>query len=267
MTGHEQYREDLALYAVGALTPEENKELEHHLAECPSCREELQGLQAAAAHIALTVEAVRPPSALRDQLLATFDARPVGSTGREADREASHSVARPPSRRTPWFWVPAFATVLFSVALLALWKQNRDLTERNRDLAVKLGASQKTLERANNLVNALTAADAQRVTLTAGGKVRPEAKAVYSSRAASLVLLADHLGALPAHKTYELWLLPANGSQPVPAGTFKPDQHGSAVLVLSQFGGGIAAKGFAVTVENEPGSSTPTMPIVISGAV
>jgi len=265
MTGHEQYREDLALYAVGALTPEENKDLALHLAECPSCREELQGLQAAAAQIVLAVEPVRPPSAFRDQLLATFE---VGSAGRQVDREASHSTPRPPSQRTPWFWVPAFATVLFSVALLALWKQNRDLTERNRDLVVKLGASQKTLERTNELVNALTAADAQRVTLvTTGGKVQPEAKAVYSSRAASLVLLADHLSALPAHKTYELWLLPANGSQPVPAGTFKPDGRGSAVLVLSQFGGGITAKGFAVTVENEPGSSTPTMPIVMSGTV
>jgi anti-sigma-K factor RskA len=268
MTGHERYREDLALYAVGALTPEENKDLELHLAECPSCREELQGLHAAAAQIVLAVEPVRPPSAFRDQLFATFEARPVGSAGRQADREASHSTPHPPSQRAPWFWVPVFATVLFSVVLLALWKQNRDLTERNRDLAVKLGASQKTLERANELVNALTAADAQRVTLvTTGGKVQPEAKAVYSSRAASLVLLADHLSALPAHKTYELWLLPANGSQPVPAGTFKPDERGSAVLVLSQFGGGIAAKGFAVTVENEPGSSTPTMPIVMSGTV
>lgn len=264
MSGHEQYREDLPIYAAGALTSEESKNLELHLAECPGCREELESLQTAAAQIALAVEPVRLPSAFRDRLLASFE----DGRAESAERQASQSIPRPPNQRTRWFWVPAFATVLFSVALLALWKQNRHLTEQNRDLTVKLGASQKTLQRANDLVNALTAADAVRVTLvTSGAKVQPEAKAVYSSRAASLVLLADHLSSLPAHKTYELWLLPANGSQPVPAGTFKPDERGSAVLVLSQFGGGLAAKGFAVTVEDEPGSSTPTMPTVMSGTV
>ena len=80
------------------------------------------------------------------------------------------------------------------------------------------------------------------------------------------MLLAGNLNPLPAHKTYELWLLPANGAQPMPAGTFKPDARGSAALVLSQFGDGVAAKGFAVTIEDEPGSTVPTMPIVLSGA-
>ena len=265
MSWHEQYREGLALYAVGALTSKETKDFEFHLAECPSCREELNSLQAAAAQIALAVEPVPPPFGFRDQLLARFEGR---STAPAVDREASQGAPHPPRQRTRWFWMPAFATALLAVATFALWKQNRDLTEQNRDLYAKLGVSRMRVERTNELLNALTAADAQRVTLVGtGAKVLPEAKAVYSSRAGSLVLLADHLTPLPVDKTYELWLIPANGAQPVPAGTFKPDERGSAALVLSQFGGGVTAKGFAVTVENEPGTSTPTMPIVMSGTI
>jgi hypothetical protein len=59
--------------------------------------------------------------------------------------------------------------MLFAVALLGFWKENRDLAERNRDLAARLATSQKALKHANDLANALTAADALRVTLVMGG--------------------------------------------------------------------------------------------------
>lgn len=266
MTEHEKIREELALYAVGALTPEEMTELELHLTGCPRCREELRSLHAAAAQIALAVEPVPPPSALREQWLARVESQPVEPIADQAG--TSQRGLRLPPTRGLLFWVPAFAALLLAVAGIALRNQNRNLSQQNHDLAVSLAANRKSLERSTELLNALTAPDAQRVTLvTSGTKVQPEARAVYSPRVGSLVLLADHLNILPEHKTYELWLLPANGSKPVPAGTFKPDQRGGAVLLLSQFGDGIEAKGFAVTMENEPGSSTPTMPILMSGTV
>ena len=92
MIGHEQYREDLGLYAVGALTPEEAKDLELHLAECLSCREELKSLQEAAAQIALAVEPVALPSAFRDQMLAHFERR---SAAPQAERQVSRPTPRP----------------------------------------------------------------------------------------------------------------------------------------------------------------------------
>ena len=41
MTGHEQCRQALGSYLVGALDPAERATVEAHLAGCPSCREEL----------------------------------------------------------------------------------------------------------------------------------------------------------------------------------------------------------------------------------
>jgi anti-sigma-K factor RskA len=255
MTAHDQYREDLPLYAVGALTAEESARLEGHLAECAECRSELASFENAAAQVALAVEPAVPPAPLRPKLLA-----------RLADQRASAVARRPKPARGSWFWVPAFAALLLALASLVAWQRGRELARRNRELAGQLERNGQLLERARELIETLSASDAERIALVpAGAKPQPEARAIYSPHQRSLVLLADHLNALPTHKIYELWLLPASGATPMPAGTFKPDERGSAALVLTQFANGIAAKGFAITIENEPGSSTPTMPLILSG--
>ncbi len=56
--GHEQYAEDLALYAVGALEAGSCAQLELHLQECPACRRELETLRGDAAVLALSVSGV-----------------------------------------------------------------------------------------------------------------------------------------------------------------------------------------------------------------
>lgn len=260
MTGHDQYRDDLLLYAVGALPREESESLDRHLAECSVCREELRVLNGAAAQIAMAVDPVAPPARLREQLTASLQDEQIRRATRDR-RSVSISRLRP-----IWFWAPAFAAAILAVAVALLWVRNREAVQVNRELAAKLESSKAATQEARNLVSMLSASDAQRITLVAAGtKPQPEAKAVYSLRQRSLVLLASNLNPLPARKTYELWLLPTNGTSPVPVGTFKPDSRGSATLVLSQFTNAVGAKGFAVTVENEPGSATPTLPIVLSG--
>jgi anti-sigma-K factor RskA len=70
---------------------------------------------------------------------------------------------------------------------------------------------------------------------------------------------------VPPQKAYELWLIPRSGA-PIPAGVFKPDARGSATVVEPPLPAGTEAKAFAITIEPEAGSSTPTMPIVMVGA-
>ena len=256
MTAHDQYRDDLPLYAVGALTKEESERMKVHLAECSACSDELRSLSEAAAQIVLAVEPEAPPKQLRGKLLSRLE---------DQHSERLGSIRRT-RRRSAWFWVPAFAAAILAIVCAALWQHDRGVLRENRELAAKLKTNDLLLHRARALVDTLTASDAQHFTLVAAGaKPQPEARAVYSAKEHSLVLLAGNLNPLPAHKTYELWLLPTNGAQPIPSGTFEPDARGSATLILSEFAGGIAAKGFAVTIENEPGSATPTMPIVLSG--
>jgi anti-sigma-K factor RskA len=127
--------------------------------------------------------------------------------------------------------------------------------------------SQRTadLEQARSLASALTNPEGQHFTLVAlKTPPQPQGKAIYVRNRASLIFLANSMPSLPSRKTYELWLMPVNGA-PVPAGLFKPDAHGSATVINPPLPPGLEARAFAITVENEAGATTPTMPLVMMG--
>ena len=70
---------------------------------------------------------------------------------------------------------------------------------------------------------------------------------------------------LPSKKAYELWLVPTSGAPPIPIGVFKPDSQGSAPVLMPPLPKDLQAKAFAITVEPETGSTSPTMPIILAG--
>ena len=120
---------------------------------------------------------------------------------------------------------------------------------------------------AREVMEALTDRTALRVTLTRPkGTKEPTGRATYVASRGTLVFQGSDLATLAANKVYELWLLPADGGAPVAAGTFAPDARGNATLVTAKLAGAVTAKAFAITVENEGGATTPTMPILLVGA-
>ena len=122
--------------------------------------------------------------------------------------------------------------------------------------------------RAQQVLDVLTAPGAKRVLLTAAkAKPEPTGRAVYLAETGGLVFQANDMGQLAENKTYELWVIPANGQAPIPAGLFRPDAAGSASVVLPPLPKGVPAKAFGVTIEKAEGSSTPTAPILLVGAV
>ena len=119
----------------------------------------------------------------------------------------------------------------------------------------------------HQVMDALTDASALRVTLTKPkSKPAPTGRATYVQNKGTLVFLASNLAPLKDDKIYELWLMPLDGSAPLPAGTFTPDAKGNASVVYARFPRAVPAKGFAVTLENEGGSQTPTLPILLAGS-
>lgn len=128
--------------------------------------------------------------------------------------------------------------------------------------------SQLTAQEAisQNLMEALTSPDAKQVTLTESARpARPMGHAAYLPKSGALVFVASNLRPLADNKSYELWLVPANGKAPLPAGLFRPDTHGSTSVVLPSLPPGVEVKAFIVTVEEAQGATTPTLPIVMSG--
>jgi len=252
MSVHQQFAEDLALYSLGCLEGAEKAALEKHLDECPSCRRELEQLRGDAALLALSASGPRPPARAKTRLMAAIA------------KEPRVQRARP---RPQWWaafgWAAAAAMI---VVVAAVWNQNTRLKSSVEQWAALSEQRRVELDRARRIVGTLIAQDAKHISvLPVGLKTIPEGKVIYSRQNNGLIFTASNLHALPAQKTYELWLIPMQGA-PIPAGVFKPDARGGAVLINPPLPAGVEAKAFAITIEPEQGSTTPTMPIIMMGA-
>jgi anti-sigma-K factor RskA len=257
MSEHEEFADDLALHALGTLQGSELAALEKHLEECASCRRELEQLRGDMALMALSTAGPKPSQGARQRLLDAIALEP------------RKPVAA--GFRRPWWaaagWICAAAMAVIAVLL---WRDNSALIQEGRKEISELRslASQQELELADahRIVEALTTGNAAQFTLTSvKAHPQPQGKAIYVRDRASLIFLASNLRTPPPQKAYELWLIPTSGA-PIPAGVFKPDAHGSATVINPPLPAGVEAKAFAITVEPEQGSSTPTMPIVMMGA-
>jgi anti-sigma-K factor RskA len=252
MSAHEQYADDLALYALGALQGDERAAIEKHLDTCADCRRELDQLRGDMALMAMAAAGPKPPQRSKQRLMSAIAKEPRRS-------EAS-------GRRGWWAAIPWVLASAAAIMVVLLLRQNNGLQQRVAALASQSFAQQAELQKAREVVATLTASDAMRVTLVAAKTPpQPQGKAIYVRDRSSLIFLANNLPPLPPQKAYELWLIPKQGA-PIPAGVFQPDARGSATVVNPPLPAGVEAKAFAITVEPEDGSSTPTMPIVMIGA-
>ncbi|HEY1802540.1 MAG TPA: anti-sigma factor [Terriglobales bacterium] len=251
MSTHEQYADDLALHAMNALEGEERLALEKHLHECASCRRELEQLRGDTALLAFSASGPKPPLRSRQRLMNAIaqEAHP-----REVQAPQWWSVVR---------WLAAAALILMGALLI---RQNNLLHERIADLLKQSATQQAQLVQAKEVVATLTAPDAQIVAVVkTNTPPQPQGKAIYVRNRSSLIFIANNMPEPPARKAYELWLIPTKGA-PIPAGVFKPDSHGSATVINPPLPAETEAKAFAITVEPEEGSATPTMPILMMGA-
>jgi anti-sigma-K factor RskA len=152
------------------------------------------------------------------------------------------------------------------VFALSLWREDISLEAMLASARSSDAESTRQLNELRKIAAPILEPDAQRVTLVAvKTSPQPQGKAFYLRSRNSLVFLASNMPALPPDKAYELWLIPTSGN-PIPAGVFKPDAHGSASVVNPPLPPGTEAKAFAITVENQAGSEKPTTPILMMGA-
>lgn len=262
MTQHAQYADALALYAMDALDDErELAELQAHLGTCGECRRELEALRADAALLALSTAGPQPPQRSRERLMQAISAEPR----REIKPKTRFVMGRLRSR---WLsFAPIAVALLLLIISSALVLENFRLRNRNLRLNALISAEVGNSAHARAVLEVLNSQNTQKMTLVAARqKPQPQVKTIYQPEKGRVLLMANNLEPLPAEKVYELWLLPASGGAPMPAGTFKPDANGNSMMLQTMGSDSIAAKGFAITVENVGGSQTPTMPIVFAPA-
>ena len=274
--------EDLALYAIQALPAEEMAAVAAALRDNPQAQQELARIQGDLALLALSADQQPTPAGSFERL----QARMRSEGGQPAAKDFATSAALPTPinmieateapreiaplslpRRSKWAtFTPWVIAACLAIACSILGYRVASLNDALDDelalvsnLAVKASHAQQVLE-------VLNSPEAQRVTLSATKTpAAPTAHTVYLPDRGALVMEANNLKPIPAGKTYELWVIPASGAAPVPAGTFTPNNEGYASVVLPKLPSGVPAKAFGITIENAGGSNTPTAPILLSG--
>src|SRR5262245_9244054 len=242
MSAHEQFAEDLALYALGVLKGNDLVDLEKHLADCPACRNELAQLRGDMALMSLSAGGPVPPKRSEQRLMDDIHREPRVTKARQ-------------SGRSWWGALGWLTAVVMAAAAFWFWRQSDSTAFQLAKLNNQLKAQSAELKTMREIVATLTAPDAQIVNVVdPKAPPQPLGKAIYVRERSSLLLIASNMPALPPQKAYELWLIPANGSAPIPAGVFKPDARGNAMVVNPPLPPGVEAKAFAITIESEQGS-------------
>ncbi len=278
--------DDLALFALALMQPEEAAFTVAHLKHCDLCRGEVARLQGDLVTYAMTAEMQAAPSGARERLMRAvaqekkFIPQPAAVAEPVVAARALPMMDRleeyrPAPKRGMNFLNWGGWALAATLAAVAGWQfyQNTDLQKQISVQSHELdrGTPQENadVERAHEVLQTLTDPMALQVALhvpsTGHAAPKPEAHAAYVASTGKLIFVASHLHGLPGGKTYELWLLPASGTSPMPAGLFRPDNNGNASVVLPPLPKYIAAKGFGVTVEEDGGATKPTPPIVLAG--
>jgi anti-sigma-K factor RskA len=286
---------DLTLYAMQLVDGDQAAGISDHLTHCAECTAELGRIHGDLALAALSTGLETPTASARDRLLRQVgrekklipavpsasaeaeaaqppQARPVVGFGHPGS-VLSIDEHKPNAKRgtrlivlTGLGWAAAAALCLFSGLLL------RDRQNLRRDLAAQesqIARLDADAIQAHQLMDALTDPGAMRVSMRMPATPKPQGVpsggVTYNPRKGTLIFLASNMGALEQYKAYELWIIPADNSAPIPAGTFHPDQQGNASVVMPDLPKGIPAKAFGVTIEPDGGTQTPTMPLVMFG--
>ncbi len=316
--------EDLYLYAMDLLDPEEQTRINEFLPKSPEARTELANVRGDLAIFAFGTELQEVPISSRQRLLQQISREakkapvvevataamprtsgvPVASSS-FAGVQASHAadkytpsatVATPPPMRLgvedaeprrgffslfmPWAGWAVAAGLAFSTftyyqrtnalsSHVAVAEANAaSATATAENAAATVERANETSARAQAVLETLRSGSAQRVVLTAANtKPVPSARVTYLASAGDLIFQGSNMSPVAVNKTYELWLIPkGEGAKPIPAGTFKPDARGFASVILPELPKGTIAAAFGVTLEDEGGSKTPTLPILMVGS-
>lgn len=301
---HEDYKQLLALEAVGALEGGERERLGEHLSSCAECREELREMADAAASLVYTVAPAAPPPELRANILRRVRAVDPSEVFVDPSEAVAPSEAVDPSAarggsgvRLPFgrdardalggfsLWqlltgrpalgfgaaAAAVALVFLGVTTLTLWGRNQTLSaevarlyDRLRSTESELAGQREQLAGLRD-VNDLLAAPGVRVAELAGKEPAPRARAMLAYDRSTGRAVIMASGLPPCPEGHAYQLWLIADKKPLPGGTFKTDAEGRARMT-DRLPPGVGTPAFAVTLEREGGVPAPEGSVFLVGS-
>lgn len=267
---HDELRQSLEAWAVGALRPTDATEVERHLSTCETCRELAAPLLLVPVALASAAPDAAPSNAVRERLASR-----IGAV--RADIPAPAPV-RPPRRAPAVFpWLAAAAALLVAAVLgwdgIRLRGRIAELTralEQERTASAAAEARLALLQRASDQQRSafavLVAPDVARIDL-AGQPEAPGARGrAFWSRSRGMVFSATALPPPPPGRTYQVWVVTSQPA-PISAGLVQPDSGGFVNAVFATPPDIPQPVAVAVTLEPAGGVPSPTGPKVLVGMV
>lgn len=248
MTSHESMLDSIAVYALGALPPNEAQAVRTHVETCAECREEYRGLVPVVSALALSAQACPDAASAADSV-----APPGPLLKKRIMREVRPNVGEMRAVR-PIVW-PAYAVGAACLAIALItgivnMSLNSELHQTQTQLAQLSGHNAllaRDLAHQRTALADLVSPQAQHFAVQDGEVVR------HGSR---LYIAMDTLPAAPKGKVYQAWTLHAGAKRMSPSVTFVPDAGGVAVVPIPADAAHVAA--VAVSIELDGGSRQPT---------
>lgn len=227
---HDEYKENIGAYLLGALPELEVELLERHLASCESCRAEVDELQPVTAALARSVPQIEPPPSLKANLMEIVksEARARAGSERASGRE----------RRSFSAWLSALqprTAAALALAVLAV--------------GVVVGVAADQLGSSASKTTTIAARIDRRLM--------PSGNATLVVDGSRGTLALTHAPQPPAGRVYQLWF--EHGKTIERGGTFVPRSDGSYEAKLPVAG----ANAVMVTVEHRGGAPAPTGPPIL----
>lgn len=263
MSEHDQFRELIEAYALGALDANERAALEAHLAGgCPECAKALEEARLLVSQLAYLAPPSEPSELLRARVLRAVRADAAasgGSGGGSLPRQAA-----PPKSSIPmWMWAGVAALLL--VSLYSSWeaRKARVISDDMHRIVAAEGKQRKQLEEelavAKHEAWILTDPDSKKIKIMPSDKSMPMVEAVWHPKM-GIYVMAQQMPMPKDNKVLQLWLIPKTpGAKPMPSHVFWPDANGKIGEMVDNPPEDIAqTKALAITEEPRGGSPQPT---------
>jgi anti-sigma-K factor RskA len=248
---HDQYRELVEAYALGALDAQERADFEAHLAtgcaECAAALAEARYLTAQLAHLAPQAE---PSDMLRGRLLQTV----------RAEARSTSTVAPAKSAIPYWLWAGIAALLLLTA--YSTWddrRLQREIQAVNDQAAAELRQRehlQRELSAMTHETKILTDPASRKVMLMPHDTKMPQMEAMWHPEM-GICLIGQKIPSPNSGRVLQLWLIPKKaGGKPMPVRTFMPDPNGN-IVAMTEHPPDIMADVKALAITDEPAGGSP----------
>lgn len=265
----------LELYALGALSSLEMKEVEANLLLYPELQEELDqillGLEAYA-----TVHAKEPSPALKDKIFSklSFEENNQKQEAPKIKAQISEPEVKiiplQPRYLTAVRWLSAACIALLFTSGFLLF-QNSTYKSTINDLASQLETKDKEyadlkvkFTSSEHLLAEVQKPETHKILLNSKtGKADEMAVIFMNVKTVDVMVYTNQLASLPANEQYQLWAL-VDG-KPMDMGVFDSNDSLQSTKKFPEL---MQAQAFAITIEQKGGSPTPTLEkMVVFGAI